>query len=35
MYIIVVYTAHQSDYEGAWNITRHVCKSVGQLLTQG
>jgi hypothetical protein len=33
MYIIVVYTAHQSDYEGAWNITRHVCKSVGQLLT--
>jgi Beta-lactamase enzyme family len=33
-YIIVVYTAHQSDYEGAWNITRHVCKTVGQLLTQ-
>ncbi|MGE5333737.1 MAG: serine hydrolase [Nitrososphaerota archaeon] len=31
-YIIVVYTAHQSDYEGAWNITRHVCKTVGQLL---
>jgi len=35
MYIIVVYTAHQSDYDGAWNITRHVCKAVGQLLTQG
>ena len=34
-YIIVVYTAHQSDYDGAWNITRHVCKVVGQLLTQG
>jgi hypothetical protein len=34
-YIIVVYTAHQSDYDGAWNITRHVCKAVGQLLTQG
>ena len=31
-YIIVVYTAHQSDYSGAWNITRHVCKAVGQLL---
>ncbi len=34
-YIIVVYTAHQSDYDSAWNITRHVCKAVGQLLTQG
>ncbi|HEY1387310.1 MAG TPA: serine hydrolase [Ktedonobacterales bacterium] len=34
-YIIVVYTAHQHDYDGAWNITRHVCKVVGQLLTQG
>lgn len=32
-YIIVVYTAHQYDYDGAWNITRHVCKVVGQLLT--
>lgn len=31
-YVIVVYTAHQNDYEGAWNITRHVCKAVGQLL---
>lgn len=34
MYIIVVYTAHQSDYDAAWDITRHVCKAVGQLLTQ-
>lgn len=31
-YIIVVYTAHQYDYNGGWNITRHVCKVVGQLL---
>ncbi len=35
MYIIVVYTAHQSDYDAAWGITEHVCKQVGQLLTQG
>ncbi len=34
-YIIVVYTAHQGDYDAAWNITQHVCKEVGQLLTQG
>jgi beta-lactamase class A len=32
-YIIVVYTANQSDYFGAWNITQRVCKEVGQLLT--
>lgn len=31
-YVIVVYTAHQSDYYGAWDITRHVCKAVGQAL---
>lgn len=31
-YIIVVYTAQQDDYDGAWNITRTVCKAVGQLL---
>jgi beta-lactamase family protein len=31
-YIIVVYTAHQSDYYSAWDITRYVCKNVGQLL---
>lgn len=34
VYIIVVYTAHQYDYNGAWNITRHVCKAVGQLMAQ-
>ncbi len=34
-YIIVVYTAHQGDYNAAWNITQHVCQEVGQLLTQG
>ncbi|HET9981470.1 MAG TPA: serine hydrolase [Ktedonobacterales bacterium] len=31
-YIIVVYTAHQPDYDDAWNITRHVCKAVGQAI---
>ena len=31
-YIIVVYTAHQSDYNGGWNITRTVCKAVGQAI---
>ena len=31
-YIIVVYTAHQPDYNAAWNITRHVCKAVGQVI---
>lgn len=31
-YIIVVYTAHQYSYDGGWNITRRVCKTVGPLL---
>jgi hypothetical protein len=31
-YIIVVYTAHQPDYNAAWNITRRVCKAVGQVM---
>lgn len=31
-YIIVVYTAEQNDYFATWDVTRHVCKNVGQLL---
>lgn len=32
VYIIVVYTAHQYNYNGAWAITEKVCKTVGPLL---